>query len=267
LGRSHSNTPPCALFSHTRRAHLAQHLSLPHSLTLTLCTRCCHSSPHLLTTTFFLTLPSTTLVLPADTTWPTASRHSCTSLVSFPCRRTLCNTHPQPSRCTQHSLLGHEVVQTDRHFLLRCSMDSASQQRPPAPSSLSQGQALPSIASLTGQLPPSEQSPVHLRHQSDAREARDSGNWSVSQSKREFFLLSPLVVRTRCPRLHLDLLTRASDSSIVSNNNNTNNNNNNNPNMSLNVHTLLNPEESPSRNSVPDTPSSSRYPSGLSQQV
>ena len=39
----------------------------------------------------------------------------------------------------------------------------------------------------------------------------------------------------------------------------------NNNTMGLQLQTLLNPEESPSRNSVPETPSSSRYPSGLSQ--
>lgn len=105
-------------------------------------------------------------------------------------------------------------------------MDSVSHQRSPASSSVSQAQALPSIASLTSTLSPAEQSPVHLRHQS---EARDSGNWSISQSKH---------------------------SSTVSNTNT----------MGLQLQTLLNPEESPSRNSVPETPSSSRYPSGLSQQ-
>jgi hypothetical protein len=65
-------------------------------------------------------------------------------------------------------------------------MDSSSYQRPPAPNSLSQGQALPSIASLTSSLHPAEQSPVRIQHQSEAREVRDSGNWSISQSKREY---------------------------------------------------------------------------------
>ncbi|KAH8733041.1 hypothetical protein GQ44DRAFT_17413 [Phaeosphaeriaceae sp. PMI808] len=107
-------------------------------------------------------------------------------------------------------------------------MDTVSHQRQPTLGSVSQGQALPSIASLTSSLSPTEQSPVRLRHQSEAREARDSGNWSISQSKH---------------------------SSTVSNNT-----------MGLQLQTLLNPEDSPSRHSVPDTPSSSRYPSGLSQQ-
>ncbi|KAL1603540.1 hypothetical protein SLS60_005128 [Paraconiothyrium brasiliense] len=96
------------------------------------------------------------------------------------------------------------------------------QQRPQPPSSLSQ--ALPSIASLTNNLP-AEQSPVRLRQPSESREIRDSGNWSISQSKH---------------------------SSGVSNT------------MGLQLQTILNAEDSPSRNGVPDTPSSARYPSGVS---
>ncbi|KAF1912242.1 hypothetical protein BDU57DRAFT_542101 [Ampelomyces quisqualis] len=110
-------------------------------------------------------------------------------------------------------------------------MDSVPPPRSSAPTSLPHGQALPSIAALTSTLSPSEQSPVHISHQS---EARDSGNWSISQSKH---------------------------SSTVSNNNNNHNNT-----MGLQLQTLLNPEDSPSRHSVPDTPSSSRYPSGFSHQ-
>lgn len=75
-------------------------------------------------------------------------------------------------------------------------MDSVSQQRPPAPGSASQNQALPSIASLTSSLSPAEQSPVRLRQQSEAREARDSGNWSISQSKRKFHSFSPAPLLT-----------------------------------------------------------------------
>ncbi|KAF2013111.1 hypothetical protein BU24DRAFT_230347 [Aaosphaeria arxii CBS 175.79] len=100
-------------------------------------------------------------------------------------------------------------------------MDHSSQQRPPIHGNPSHNQALPSIASLTSNLTPSEQSPVRLRHQSEAREARDSGNWSISQSKH---------------------------SSGVSNT------------MGLQLQTILNAEDPPSRNSVPDTPSSARYP-------
>lgn len=96
------------------------------------------------------------------------------------------------------------------------------QQRQQPPASLPQ--ALPSIASLTNNLS-TEQSPARLHQPSDAREARDSGNWSVSQSKH---------------------------SSGVSNN------------MGLQLQTILNAEDSPSRNGVPDTPSSARYPSGVS---
>ncbi|KAL5379425.1 hypothetical protein DPSP01_008491 [Paraphaeosphaeria sporulosa] len=101
-------------------------------------------------------------------------------------------------------------------------MEQQQQQRSQHPSSLSQ--ALPSIASLTSNLSP-DQSPARLRQQSESREARDSGNWSVSQSKH---------------------------SSGVSNT------------MGLQLQTILNAEDSPSRNGAPDTPSSARYPSGVS---
>ncbi|KAJ8117274.1 hypothetical protein OPT61_g1481 [Boeremia exigua] len=105
-------------------------------------------------------------------------------------------------------------------------MESVSQQRPPAPSNGSHPQALPSIASLTSSLSPSEQSPVRFRQHSESREARDSGNWSISQSKH---------------------------SSTVSNN------------MGLQLQTILNAEDSPTRN-VPDTPSSARHQAGHPQQ-
>jgi hypothetical protein len=50
------------------------------------------------------------------------------------------------------------------------------------------------------------------------------------------------------------LLTRSADSSTVSQS------------MGLHVQTLLNPsDDSPSRSSIPETPSSARYPSGFSQ--
>lgn len=66
-------------------------------------------------------------------------------------------------------------------------MDLASRQRQLPATTTSQSQALPSIASLTSSLSPSEQSPIRHSHHSEAREARDSGNWSISQgpSKRE----------------------------------------------------------------------------------
>ncbi|KAF2682448.1 hypothetical protein K458DRAFT_58941 [Lentithecium fluviatile CBS 122367] len=112
-------------------------------------------------------------------------------------------------------------------------MDSTIQQRPPTHGTLSQSQALPSIASLTNNLSPAEQSPVRLRQHSESCDARDSGNWSISQSKP--ILTDPYA-----------------DSSGVSNT------------MGLQLQTILNAEDSPSRNSVPDTPSSARYPSGVS---
>lgn len=104
-------------------------------------------------------------------------------------------------------------------------MDSTQQQRSLPPGALTQGQPLPSIASLTSSLSTTEQSPIRL---SDAREARDSGNWSISQSKH---------------------------SSGVSNN------------AGLQLQTILNAEDSPSRNSVPDTPSSARYPPQMSNAL
>ena len=59
---------------------------------------------------------------------------------------------------------------------------------------------------------------------------------------------------TRSSPLYAIVLTFTSDSSTVSQG------------MGLQLQTLLNPsEESPSRCSVPDTPSSAKYPSGLSQ--
>ncbi|KAF2277518.1 uncharacterized protein EI97DRAFT_296255 [Westerdykella ornata] len=91
-------------------------------------------------------------------------------------------------------------------------------QRPPAPDTLSQ-HTLPPIASLTNGAPLVEQSPIRLTQPS---EARDSGNWSISQSKH---------------------------SSCVSNT------------TGLHITSILNSDDSPSRNSVPDTPSSSRHPS------
>jgi hypothetical protein len=61
-------------------------------------------------------------------------------------------------------------------------MDAVSHQRPPPQTSVSHGQALPSIASLTSSLSTAEQSPIRPNQHP---EARDSGNWSISQSKRE----------------------------------------------------------------------------------
>ena len=133
-------------------------------------------------------------------------------------------------------------------------MDLATHQRPPPPpASVSHGQALPSIASLTSSLSPSDRSPGRLRQPSEPREVRDSGNWSISQSKRKchgICHMAPICAVPACA----PSLTRYLDSSAVSQT------------MGLQVQTLLNPsEESPSRNSIPDTPSSARYPSGLSQ--
>ncbi|KAK7522085.1 hypothetical protein IWZ03DRAFT_108858 [Phyllosticta citriasiana] len=83
---------------------------------------------------------------------------------------------------------------------------------------MSQAQALPSIASLTNALPHDHHQMPH-RHHSDAR---DSGNWSISQ-------------------------TQSKHSSGVSNT------------TGLQLQTILNAEDSPSRNSIPETPHSVRH--------
>ncbi|KAF2201122.1 hypothetical protein GQ43DRAFT_472079 [Delitschia confertaspora ATCC 74209] len=105
-------------------------------------------------------------------------------------------------------------------------MEHLHQQRPVpppppagAPGSVTQPQALPSISSL---MPSSDQGSMRPRQHSEARDARDSGNWSISQSKH---------------------------SSGVSNG------------MGLQLQTILNAEDSPTRHSVPETPSSARHPS------
>lgn len=132
-------------------------------------------------------------------------------------------------------------------------MDPVSHQQRSPPTTNGASVPLPSIASLTNDLRHPDQSPGRLPHQSEAREARDSGNWSISQSQRECpYERSPARV-FHAPSTQL--LTGALGSSAVSNT------------MGLQVQTLLNPEESPSRNSVPGTPSLARYPSGVSQQV
>ncbi|KAF2460002.1 hypothetical protein BDY21DRAFT_182908 [Lineolata rhizophorae] len=93
-----------------------------------------------------------------------------------------------------------------------------------SPTDRRQQQALPSIASLTGpiipqQHPPVDQFNLQSRPLSDA--ARDSGNWSLTQSKH---------------------------SSGVSNT------------TGLQLQTILNHEDSPSKSSVPGTPQSARGP-------
>jgi hypothetical protein len=110
-------------------------------------------------------------------------------------------------------------------------MDSATQPRLQhgngVHGTLPQGQqSLPPLSALTNGLPTAEQSPAQHKQQLDSREIRDSGNWSIAPSKH---------------------------SSTVSQH------------MGLQVQTLLNPsDDSPSRASIPETPSSARYPSGFS---
>lgn len=112
---------------------------------------------------------------------------------------------------------------------------------------LPQGQqSLPPLSTLTNGLPTAEHSPAQPKQQLDSRDIRDSGNWSIAPSKREY---------PTPPACHLHVvLTCTPDSSTISQH------------MGLQVQTLLNPsDDSPSRASIPETPSSARYPSGFSQ--
>ncbi|KAK7725123.1 hypothetical protein SLS57_004036 [Botryosphaeria dothidea] len=92
---------------------------------------------------------------------------------------------------------------------------------------MSQAQALPSIASLTHNLPQSDAVQMQSRQ---PPEARDSGTWSISQ-------------------------TQSKHSSGVSNTTN------------LQLQNILNAEDSPSRNSVPETPQSARQLSQTPQAL
>ncbi|KAL1636408.1 hypothetical protein SLS58_009827 [Diplodia intermedia] len=93
---------------------------------------------------------------------------------------------------------------------------------------MSQAQALPSIASLTQSIPQSDAAQMQARqHHIDAR---DSGAWSMSQAQSKH-------------------------SSGVSNTTN------------LQLQTILNAEDSPSRASVPETPQSLRQPSQTPQAL
>lgn len=93
---------------------------------------------------------------------------------------------------------------------------------------MSQAQALPSIASLTQSIPQSDAAQMQARqHHIDAR---DSGAWSMSQAQSKH-------------------------SSGVSNTTN------------LQLQTILNAEDSPSRTSVADTPQSIRQPSQTPQAL
>ncbi|KAF1986120.1 hypothetical protein K402DRAFT_412834 [Aulographum hederae CBS 113979] len=107
-------------------------------------------------------------------------------------------------------------------------MDSlrSPERQPPGAFPTSSQQALPPIASLTGELPHGQsQGPSQLDYSQNQNpnrhsDVRDSGNWS--QSKHS-----------------------SGVSNIGSN--------------GLHLHTILNAEDSPSRSSIPDTPHSTRY--------
>lgn len=92
---------------------------------------------------------------------------------------------------------------------------------------MSQAQALPSIASLTHNLSHSDMNQMQARHHP---EARDSGTWSISQ-------------------------TQSKHSSGVSNT------------TGLQLQTILNAEDPPTRNAIPETPQSARQPSQTSQAL
>jgi hypothetical protein len=122
-------------------------------------------------------------------------------------------------------------------------------------------QSLPPITALTNELPPPEPSPGFLR---------DSGNWSISQSKRTLLLLSTVTFSTCRDEIYNlssefvnmrfgngpSLLVpqkstnqRRTDSSGISNTG------------GLQIQTILNAEDSPSRVSIPETPHSTRVTS------
>ncbi|KAL1794669.1 hypothetical protein ACET3X_006485 [Alternaria dauci] len=97
----------------------------------------------------------------------------------------------------------------------------------PQSNALQGQQSLPPLSQLTNRLSASEHSPAQPRQHPEAGEVRDSGHWSIAPSKH---------------------------SSNVSQH------------MGLQLQTLLNPsDDSTSRNSVPETPSSARYPAAFSQ--
>lgn len=125
-------------------------------------------------------------------------------------------------------------------------MEPASRQPTTAP----QSQALPSIASLTGGLHQPDYPPYQAHHQQDTR---DSGSWSLPQSKRKFACFCYYITNLLSTGWHLLTLRAANslttDSSVVSN-----------P-TGLQLHKILNAEDSPSRHSVPETPQSARYAS------
>lgn len=132
-------------------------------------------------------------------------------------------------------------------------MDSAAQPRAQHGNGVPHGklpqgqQSLPPLSSLTNGLSTADQTPVQSKQQLDNRDVRDSGNWSIAPSKR------------KCPKTacHVHAVLTCNpfpDSSTVSQH------------MGLQVQTLLNPsEDSPTCASIPETPSSARYPSGFSQ--
>ena len=111
-------------------------------------------------------------------------------------------------------------------------MDATASRLPLPP----QATALPPIAQLipsTHHLPDNKDPPTLPYSSLPIRnpDPRDSGNWS--QSKRKYWH----------PQLGHTSLSNPKDSSGVSNN-------------GMPLHSLLNAEDSPSRNSVPDTPQS-----------
>jgi len=64
-------------------------------------------------------------------------------------------------------------------------MEIHQERRPPG--ALVHNQTLPSITSLTGDL----HNHANVNGQTQQQDVRDSGNWSISQSKREYNLSPP----------------------------------------------------------------------------
>ena len=69
-------------------------------------------------------------------------------------------------------------------------MDSATQQRAQHGNAVPHAQlppgqhSLPPLSSLTNGLATTDQNSAQVRQHSEAREVRDSGNWSIAPSKR-----------------------------------------------------------------------------------
>lgn len=135
----------------------------------------------------------------------------------------------------------------------------------PAPQHHAQG--LPSISTLTDGLRPSSHrlSPEHVLQN---EQLRDSGTWPQPNSKRKCALFH-YPYSTRVESCHNAGLLRTLTYSPICwiplrdpppSQVNADSSSDNSANSGLQVHTLLNPDDSPSRHSIPNTPQSARLP-------